>query len=622
MSNRTEIKVPDIGDFDKVPVIEVLVAEGDTIEEEQSLLTLESDKATMEVPSPRAGKLVELKVSEGDEVSEGDVIGIVEVEGDESGEDSESEEAREAEEGKASEERKGTGEGESEQDAEDKSDQRGSPETGNRKPETGDSETGNRKPETKSSEGDHDFDLVVLGSGPGGYSAAFRAADLGLKVALIERYESLGGVCLNVGCIPSKALLHVGQVIDSAAAMADHGVRFGEPKIELDALRDFKNGAVEKLTGGLASMAKKRKVEVVTGNGKFSGAHELAVDDGDDTRKVTFAKCIVAAGSRVIEIPGLPWGDDRVMDSTGALELEEIPERLLVIGGGIIGLEMACVYRALGSKVTVVEMLDQLMAGADPDLVKPLQKHMKKLGVEFYLKTKVAEVSAGDDALSVKFEGENAPEATEFDRVLVCVGRRPNGDLIDADKAGVKVTDKGFIEVDGQMRTNVSHIFAIGDIVGQPMLAHKASYEGKVAAEVAAGEKRAADARVIPSVAYTDPEVAWTGITEREAKDKGLDFGVGKFPWAASGRALGMDRTEGLTKLMFDEKTGRLIGGGVVGMHAGDLIAEIGLAIEMGATAEDIGLTIHPHPTLSESVMMAAEMFEGTITDLYAPKKK
>jgi len=622
MSNRTEIKVPDIGDFDKVPVIEVLVAEGDTIEEEQSLLTLESDKATMEVPSPRAGKLVELKVSEGDEVSEGDVIGIVEVEGDESGEDSESEEAREAEEGKASEERKGTGEGESEQDAEDKSDQRGSPETGNRKPETGDSETGNRKPETKSSEGDYDFDLVVLGSGPGGYSAAFRAADLGLKVALIERYESLGGVCLNVGCIPSKALLHVGQVIDSAAAMADHGVRFGEPKIELDALRDFKNGAVEKLTGGLANMAKKRKVEVVTGNGKFNGAHELAVDDGDDTRKVTFAKCIVAAGSRVIEIPGLPWGDDRVMDSTGALELEEIPERLLVIGGGIIGLEMACVYRALGSKVTVVEMLDQLMAGADPDLVKPLQKHMKKLGVEFYLKTKVAEVSAGDDALSVKFEGENAPEATEFDRVLVCVGRRPNGDLIDADKAGVKVTDKGFIEVDGQMRTNVSHIFAIGDIVGQPMLAHKASYEGKVAAEVAAGEKRAADARVIPSVAYTDPEVAWTGITEREAKDKGLDFGVGKFPWAASGRALGMDRTEGLTKLMFDEKTGRLIGGGVVGMHAGDLIAEIGLAIEMGATAEDIGLTIHPHPTLSEPVMMAADFLDGAITHLYAPKKK
>ena len=640
MSNKTEIRVPDIGDFDKVPVIEVLVAEGDTIEEEQSLLTLESDKATMEVPSPKAGKLVELKVKEGDEVSEGDVIGIVEGEGDGDGEgDGEGDgdesaestgessgETRSKDNGRESEVDSRKSEEDSEESADaDSSD--GTPETGNRKPETGGSETGKRKPETGSSstespEGDFDFDLVVLGSGPGGYSAAFRAADLGLKVALVERYDALGGVCLNVGCIPSKALLHVGQVIDSAAAMADHGVSFGEPKIELDALRNFKNDAVEKLTGGLANMANKRKVEVVTGNGKFSGAHELAVDDGEDTRKVTFAKCIIAAGSRVIEIPDLPWDDDRVMDSTGALELEEIPERLLVIGGGIIGLEMACVYRALGSKVTVVEMLDQLMAGADPDLVKPLHKHMKTLGVEFYLKAKVAEVSAGDDALSVEFEGDNAPESTEFDRVLVCVGRRPNGDLIDADKAGVKVTDKGFVEVDGQMRTNVSHIFAIGDIVGQPMLAHKASYEGKVAAEVAAGEKRAADARVIPSVAYTDPEVAWTGITEREAKDKGMDFGVGKFPWAASGRALGMDRAEGFTKLIFDEKTGRIIGGGVVGMHAGDLIGEIGLAIEMGATAEDIGLTIHPHPTLSESVMMAAEMFEGTITDLYAPKKK
>jgi len=628
MSNKTEIRVPDIGDFDKVPVIEVLVAQGDTIEEEQSLVTLESDKATMEVPSSKAGKLVELKVKEGDEVSEGDVIGIVEGDGDESGESTgeSSGETRSKDNGRESEVDSRKSEEDSEESADaDSSD--GTPETGNRKPETGGSETGKRKPETGSSstespEGDFDFDLVVLGSGPGGYSAAFRAADLGLKVALVERYDALGGVCLNVGCIPSKALLHVGQVIDSAAAMADHGVSFGEPKIELDALRNFKNDAVEKLTGGLANMANKRKVEVVTGNGKFSGAHELAVDDGEDTRKVTFAKCIIAAGSRVIEIPDLPWDDDRVMDSTGALELEEIPERLLVIGGGIIGLEMACVYRALGSKVTVVEMLDQLMAGADPDLVKPLHKHMKTLGVEFYLKAKVAEVSAGDDALSVEFEGDNAPESTEFDRVLVCVGRRPNGDLIDADKAGVKVTDKGFVEVDGQMRTNVSHIFAIGDIVGQPMLAHKASYEGKVAAEVAAGEKRAADARVIPSVAYTDPEVAWTGITEREAKDKGMDFGVGKFPWAASGRALGMDRAEGFTKLIFDEKTGRIIGGGVVGMHAGDLIGEIGLAIEMGATAEDIGLTIHPHPTLSESVMMAAEMFEGTITDLYAPKKK
>jgi len=620
MANKTEIRVPDIGDFDKVPVIEVLVAEGDTIEAEQSLVTLESDKATMEVPASTGGRIVELKVSEGDEVSEGDVLAVVEVEGGSTdgagGEDDAKEESTSNGDDRASEGGGQESEGgrrKSEDGAEASEDEEAS---------SGTAETGNRKPETGSAQADHDFDLVVLGSGPGGYSAAFRAADLGLKVALIERYDSLGGVCLNVGCIPSKALLHVGQVIDSAAQMAGHGVSFGEPEIDLDALRDFKNGAVEKLTGGLAGMAKKRKVEVISGTGGFSGAHELKVDHGGDTRSVSFGKCIIAAGSRVIEIPGIPWDDPRVMDSTGALELEEIPDRLLVIGGGIIGLEMACVYRALGSKVTVVEMLDQLMSGADPDLVKPLHQHMKKLGVEFHLKTKVAEVTAADSALEAEFDGEKAPDRAEFDRVLVCVGRRPNGDAIDADAAGVEVTDKGFIEVDGQMRTNVGHIFAIGDIVGQPMLAHKASYEGKVAAEVAAGEKRAADARVIPSVAYTDPEVAWTGLTEREAREKGLDFGVGKFPWAASGRALGMDRTEGFTKLIFDEKTKRIVGGGVVGMHAGDLIAEIGLAIEMGATAEDIGLTIHPHPTLSESVMMAAEMFEGTITDLYAPKKK
>ncbi len=616
MATKTEIKVPDIGDFDKVPIIEVLVAEGDVIEKEQSMVTLESDKATMEVPSSKAGRLVELKVKEGDEVGEGDVIGVVEVEG---------EDGEEGADESRSEEKKGdTKEGEKKDKEEAK------PEDGDRKSESktgksdgdessgGAPETANRKPQT----GEFDFDLVVLGSGPGGYSAAFRAADLGLKVALIERYESLGGVCLNVGCIPSKALLHVGQVIDSAAHLAEHGVSFGEPKIELDPLRKFKNDTVGKLTGGLAGMAKKRKVEVVTGTGKFTGAHEITVAHDEETRKLSFARCIIAAGSRVIEIPGIPWDDERVMDSTDALKLEEIPDRLLIIGGGIIGLEMACVYRALGSKVTVVEMLDQLMAGADPDLVKPLQQHMKKQGVEFHLKTKVAEVKAGDSALEARFDGDKAPDSAEFDRVLVCVGRRPNGDSIGADAAGVKVSDKGFIEVDGQMRTNVEHIFAIGDIVGQPMLAHKASYEGKVAAEVAAGEKRAADARVIPSVAYTDPEVAWTGLTEREAKEQGMVFGVGKFPWAASGRALGMDRAEGFTKLIFDEKTGRVIGGGVVGMHAGDLIAEIGLAIEMGATAEDIGLTIHPHPTLSESVMMAAEMFEGTITDLYAPKKR
>ena len=639
MTTKTEIKVPDIGDFDKVPVIEVLVAEGDTIEKEQSLVTLESDKATMEVPASKGGKIAELKVSEGDEVSEGDVLAVVEVE-DESGEspddndetveDSKSEhDEQKSEVGSQKSEENGreseVGSRKSEDDAGAAADDEPSDittENGKRKSETGVAENGKRKTENGSPDGDHDFDLVVLGSGPGGYSAAFRAADLGLKVALIERYESLGGVCLNVGCIPSKALLHVGQVIDSAAHLAEHGVSFGEPKIELEPLRKFKNETVGKLTGGLTGMAKKRKVEVITGTGKFTGAHQIAVEHEGDTRKVSFGKCIIAAGSRVIQIPGIPWDDDRVMDSTGALELEEIPDRLLIIGGGIIGLEMACVYRALGSKVTVVEMLDQLMAGADTDLVKPLKKHMKKHGVAFHLKTKVAEVKAGDSSLEARFEGDKAPDSAEFDRVLVCVGRRPNGDSIDADKAGVEVTDRGFIEVDGQMRTNVDHIFAIGDIIGQPMLAHKSSYEGKVAAEVAVGERRAADARVIPSVAYTDPEVAWIGITEREAKDKGMHVGVGKFPWAASGRALGMDRAEGFTKLIFDENTKRIVGGGVVGVHAGDLIAEIGLAIEMGATAEDIGLTIHPHPTLSESVMMAAEMFEGTITDLYAPKKK
>jgi len=611
MNSRTEIKVPDIGDFEKVPVIEVLVSEGDRVDEEQSLITLESDKATMEVPSPKSGTLVELKVAEGDEVSEGDVIAVVEVE-DASGDHDEAEDqGRESED----EDRKSeAGTQRSESDI-GKSDGAASA--------SGDSpETGNRKPVPPSPEADFDFDLVVLGAGPGGYTAAFRAADLGLKVALIERYDTLGGVCLNVGCIPSKALLHVGQVIDSAAHLADHGVQFGQPEIDLDALRKFKNDTVGKLTGGLAGMAKKRKVEVITGQARFTGAHQIEVQHQGEKRGVTFGQCIIAAGSRVIEIPGMPWDDERVMDSTGALELAEIPRRLLIVGGGIIGLEMACVYRALGAQVSVVEMMDQLMPGADKDLVKPLQQHLKSQGVTFYLKTKVAEVQVGDDALTARFEGGDAPATAEFERVLVCVGRRPNGDRLNADAAGVAVTEKGFIEVDGQMRTNVDHIFAIGDLVGQPMLAHKASYEGKIAAEVAAGEKRAADARAIPSVAYTDPEVAWVGLTENQASEQGLNFGVGKFPWAASGRALGMDRSEGFTKLIFDENTKRILGGAVVGLHAGDLIAEIGLAIEMGATAEDIGLTIHPHPTLSESVMMGAEMFEGTITDLYAPRKR
>lgn len=611
MTNRIEIRVPDIGDFDRVPVIELLVAAGETVEKEQSLITLESDKATMEVPSSHAGTLLELNVKEGDEVSEGDLIAVLEVE--ETGDSGLG--ARESDNDQSSD---------ADVHASEPKHDRGS----GRDAEGSESEDPDSAlTAQQNTPGQYDFDLVVLGSGPGGYTAAFRAADLGLKVALIERYEVIGGVCLNVGCIPSKALLHVGQVIDAAEHLGTHGVRFGEPEIELDALRSFKDGVVSKLTGGLAGMAKQRKVEVVTGYAKFSGAHELSIEPTEDTPatspdSVTFAQCIIAAGSRVIRIPGIPWDNDRVMDSTGALELSDVPAKLLIIGGGIIGLEMACVYRSLGSKVTVVEMLDHLMAGADPDLVRPLKKHLEKSGVEFLLKTRVAEVVRDGETLIARFDGDDAPESASFDRVLVSVGRRPNGDVIDVGQAGVEVDDKGFIPVDGQLRTNQPHIFAIGDVIGQPMLAHKASYEGKVAAEVAAGHKRAADARVIPSVAYTDPEVAWVGITEAQVKEKGLDAGIGKFPWAASGRALGMDRSEGFTKLIFDEQTGRVIGGGVVGLHAGDLVAEIGLAIEMGATAEDIGLTIHPHPTLSESVMMAAEMFEGTITDLYAPKKR
>ena len=598
MSDKREIKVPDIGDFDKVPVIEILVAVGDEIEAEQSLVTLESDKATMEVPASSAGKVVELLVKEGDEVGEGDVIAVVE--------------AADGGEGE-----KGRGEDVDSGASDDKEDANSDDSDESKKPTP---ETGNRKPETVTS--DKDFDLVVLGSGPGGYTAAFRAADLGLKVALIERYPSLGGVCLNVGCIPSKALLHVGQVIDAADHLGAHGVSFGKPAIDLDGLRGYKDSVVGKLTGGLAGMAKKREVEVIQGTGHFTGSDVLEVEHDGQTKSVSFEQCIVAAGSRVIQIPGIPWDDARVMDSTGALELADIPRRLLVIGGGIIGLEMACVYRALGAEVTVVELMKQLMPGADADLVKPLHQHLKKQGVAIHLETRVDRVEADEAGLTAHFSGDKAPDSTTFDRVLVSVGRRPNGDAIDADRAGVKVDEKGFIKVDGQMRTSQQNIFAIGDIVGQPMLAHKASYEGKIAAEVAAGHNRAADARVIASVAYTDPEVAWVGLTENQARERDIDFRVGKFPWAASGRALGMDRSEGFTKLIFDQRNDRLIGAGVVGMHAGDLIAELALAIEMGCNAEDIGMTIHPHPTLSESVMMAAEVYEGTITDLYLGKKE
>ena len=467
----------------------------------------------------------------------------------------------------------------------------------------------------------HDFDLVVLGAGPGGYTAAFRAADLGLRVALVERYPALGGVCLNVGCIPSKALLHTGRVIEEAAALEQHGVSFDKPFIDLDKLRGFKNKVVAKLTGGLAGMAKKRKIEVIQGVAAFTGPNNLTVTTDGDKLEINFENAIIAVGSQSLELAGMPWGDPRLMDSTDALELEEIPDRLLVIGGGIIGLEMACVYEALGSKVTVVELTAQLMPGADPDLVRPLQQRIKTRYAAIHLETRVSRIDVADHSLLAHFEGKHSGQEN-FDRILVAVGRTPNGGEINAKSAGVQVTSRGYIPTDHQMRTNVPHIFAIGDVVGQPMLAHKATHEGKVAAEVCAGEKSAFDARVIPSVAYTDPELAWVGVTETEAKENGLDFEVSKFPWAASGRALGIDRSEGLTKLLFDKATKRIIGAGITGVNAGELIAECALAIEMDCEAADIGLTIHPHPTLSESIAMAAEVFEGTITDLYMPKKK
>ncbi|KFN42507.1 dihydrolipoyl dehydrogenase [Arenimonas oryziterrae] len=589
-----EIKVPDIGGMKAVPVIELLVKPGETIRKDQGLVTLESDKATMEVPSTAAGVLKELKVKIGDEVSEGQVIAILE--------------SADAAASPPSPPGRGT-EGEGASIA--KSPASGTPSPPAPLPRG----EGSRK-------ADIECQLVVLGAGPGGYTAAFRAADLGLDVVLIERYAQLGGVCLNVGCIPSKALLHAAEVIEEAKHAADYGVSFGAAKIDLDKLRAHKDKVVGQLTGGLAGMAKARKVRTVTGKGQFVSANEIEIETAEGKKLLRFGQCIIAAGSQPVKLPGFPWDDARVMDSTDALLLADIPKQLLVVGGGIIGLEMACVYSALGSTVTVVEFMPQLMPGTDPDLVKPLADLLKKRGVAVHLATKVAKVEAKKDALHASFEGDKAPANTKYDRVLVSVGRSPNGGKIGAENAGVQVSDRGFIAVDRQMRTNVPHIFAIGDLIGQPMLAHKATHEGKLAAEVAAGEKREWVARVIPSVAYTNPEVAWVGVTETEAKAKGLAVGVAKFPWAASGRAIGLGRTEGFTKLIFDEASHRIIGGGIVGVHAGDLITEVALAIEMGCEAGDIGHTIHPHPTLSESVGMAAEVFEGSITDLYIPKKK
>jgi dihydrolipoamide dehydrogenase len=587
----TEIRVPDLGGAKGVKVIELLAKAGDTIKKEQALFVVEGDKATMEIPSSHAGVLDALLVALGDSVDEGQVVARVQAALSEPAKTQALAPAVSAP---------------------------ATPTTAPKLvPAPASAPTGTAPPSA-----DFDCDLAVLGSGPGGYTAAFRAADLGLNVVLIERYPTLGGVCLNVGCIPSKALLHAARVIDETKTFADLGLSFGTPKLDLDKLRAHKNSVVSKLTNGLAGMSKQRKVTVLQGSGQFGSAQHFDVQTKDGKKTVKFKHAIIAVGSQAVKLPGLPWDDARLMDSTDALNLADIPKRLLVVGGGIIGLEMACVYDALGSKVSVVELSEQLMPGADLDLVKPLQTRIAKHYEAIYLNTKVSKIVAEKAGLRATFEGTSAPEPQLYDRILVSVGRAPNGRKINAEAAGVAVSERGFIAADKQQRTNVPHIFAIGDVVGQPMLAHKATHEAKVAAEVAAGHKSEFVARVIPSVAYTDPEIAWVGLTETEAKKAGTAYGKGSFPYAASGRAIGNNRTEGLTKVLFDPDTHRVLGGGIVGPNAGDLIAEIGLAIEMGCDAQDLSLTIHPHPTLSESIGMAAEVFEGTITDLYIPKRK
>ncbi len=610
MANTLELKVPDIGDDTDVPVIELLVKVGDTVAKDQGLVTLESDKATMEVPASAAGKVIELRVKLGDTVSAGSVVAVIETV------------AADAVAAPAPAKASAPAPAATTTTA------ASAPAASAPAPAPNGAASGPARPAAPAAasgtgrKADIECRMLVLGAGPGGYTAAFRSADLGLDTVLVERYESLGGVCLNVGCIPSKALLHAAEVLVEAKHAEDFGISFGTPKIDLDKLRGHKDKVVGQMVKGLSGMAKQRKVRTVTGTATFVSPHEVEVRGSEGSKLIRFEQCIVAAGSQPVKLGGFPWDDARVMDSTDALLLADIPKTLLVVGGGIIGLEMACVYSALGSTVTVVEFMDQLMPGADKDLVKPLADLLKKRGVAVHLGCKVAKVDAKKDGLHATFEGASVPAATQYDRVLVSVGRTPNGGKLGADKAGVAVTERGFIPVDRQMRTNVPHIFAIGDLVGQPMLAHKATHEGKLAAEVAAGEKKEWVARVIPSVAYTDPEIAWVGVTETEAKAKGLSVGVAKFPWAASGRAVGIGRTEGFTKLIFDEATDRIIGAGIVGVHAGDLIAELALAIEMGCEASDIGHTIHPHPTLSESVGMAAEIQEGSITDLYIPRKK
>jgi dihydrolipoamide dehydrogenase len=601
--SRVDLVVPDLGNFNDVAVVDVLIKAGDTIEVDAPLVTLETDKASLDVPATSSGRIAEVLLKRGDKVSKGSVIARVEP---------------------------GSGAGAPASEAAKPNTPAPAPAPAPASPAAKPESEGDtvRMPMpdlTKPPKGQVDFNrstqLLVLGSGPGGYTAAFRAADLGMQVTLVERWPMLGGVCLNVGCIPSKALLHAAKVIEDAEEMGARGIAFGAPEIDLEKLRGWKVSVVRKLTGGLRTLAKQRKVEVIQGVGRFVSANVLEVMSNSGSERIRFEQCIIAAGSEAIRLPGLP-NDPRIMDSTDALELPEFSGGLLVIGGGIIGLEMACVFEALGSRVSVVELTSQLMPGCDPDLVRPLERRIRSRYEQILLGTRVAKVEALAEGIRVTFEGEKAPAPQVFGRVLVAVGRSPNGKLIGADAAGVNVTDRGFITVDKQLRTNVPHIFAVGDIAGPPMLAHKAMHEAKVAAEVAAGERRAFDVRAIPSVAYTDPEVAWAGLTETEAKAKGIAIEKGTFPWVANGRSLSLGREEGMTKLLFDPQTHRLLGAGIVGTNAGELISELALAIENGCDAADIGLTVHPHPTLSETVAGAADAVEGTLTDLYIPKRK
>jgi dihydrolipoamide dehydrogenase len=594
--SRIDLLVPDIGNFSDVDIVDVLVRKGDRVEVETPLVTLETDKASMDVPSTAAGTVTEILVKRGDKVSKGSVLARLDT-------------AASASAAAAAP---------------------AAPPARSAAPAAPAEAPGDtvRMPAQKggaaaraATDFNRETQLLVFGSGPGGYTAAFRAADLGLKVTLVERWPELGGVCLNVGCIPSKALLHAAKVIEDAAEMSERGVAFGAPAIDLGKLREWKTSVVRKLTSGLRVLARQRKVEVVQGSGRFVSANVLEVMGTSGSQRIRFEQCIIAAGSEPIGLPGLP-ADPRILDSTDALELPEFSGGMLVVGGGIIGLEMACVFDALGKKVSVVELTPQLMPGCDPDLVRPLERRIRSRYQQILLGTKVSSIEAQAAGLRVSFAGEKAPAPQMFERVLVAVGRVPNGRSVGAELAGVNVSERGFIPVDKQMRTNVPHIFAIGDIAQPPLLAHKAMHEGKVAAEVAAGQKRAFDARVIPSVAYTDPEVAWVGLTETEAKEKGIKYAKGNFPWVANGRSLSLGREEGFTKLLFDPETHRVVGGGIVGTNAGELISEVALAVENGCDAADIGLTIHPHPTLSETVAGAAEAFEGTLTDLYLPKKK